>query len=750
MSKLLLATLLLVPIVSAHAATLVIADENFDTAPVSGNGLNTGNGNVVLTTTVGDPTSSGHGNVASADLEAGGRWGEVRAQTQNIPIPVQSSPGVDTFSASLDVYIPGDTTYAETDRIGIILRWNGSNSNNNQVFFAWDSFATDTWETITLTGTLPVNGGDGQPLTSVVPILSFDDNPTDAAAGVAAYIDNFQLEVSVPDDDPNLGAPLVFAFGELTQGGGPFVRTLTLGNSGAANTLTISGGTLGGPDLAVFSLPDGIFPLEIAPGATADIEVTFTPGAALGFYEATIDLASNDQNDPVITVALNATLVPPFNGEELIINGNFELGSLARWRDNQRFNHVSDPVHAGTGAAEFNLAGGSQWGEARLNTTSPPATLDDPQAIAITEEMIGKKYEYSAWYYRPATGGMAENDTVRTILRWNKINSNNHTVGLLTVGNIPVDTWFQVTASGVIPAVGGDGFPTTSVVPLWSFQDVGSDAVGGEVMYIDDVSLQIEAPPPPPRIKITAFGVDGGDLSISWESETGMLYRLRSETDLSAPDPASWPAFDPFEDIEATPPINTATFPLPADSERFFVVEQYPAPPARIYFDDFESGQGDWTVDNSVPGDTPATMWEFGAPDDTLAGGPAAANSGTNCFGTNLADNAGLNVMISLVSPVVDLTTQTGATLNFAHFRDIEALFDFGRVRILDADNGDAELAVLESAIDGFADWEIFSMALPPAALGKNVTFEFSYVADEINDVLFPGWYIDDVEVTAP
>ena len=76
MSKLLLATLLLVPIVSAHAATLVIADENFDTAPVSGNGLNAGNGNVVLTTTVGDPTSSGHGNVASADPAAGGRWGE--------------------------------------------------------------------------------------------------------------------------------------------------------------------------------------------------------------------------------------------------------------------------------------------------------------------------------------------------------------------------------------------------------------------------------------------------------------------------------------------------------------------------------------------------------------------------------------------------------------------------------------------------------------------------------------------------
>jgi hypothetical protein len=204
MNKLLATAFLLVPISSSYAATFVLSDENFDTAAVSGNGLNAGNANVALTTTVGDPTSSGHGNVASADIEPGGRWGEVRAQTQMIALPVESTPGTDTFSMSLDVYIPGSTTYAATDRIGVILRWNGSNSNNTQVFRAWDSFTPDTWETLTLTGTLPVNGGDAQPLTSVVPILSFDDNPADAAPGVAAYIDNWSLSVSgVPE--PGIG-----------------------------------------------------------------------------------------------------------------------------------------------------------------------------------------------------------------------------------------------------------------------------------------------------------------------------------------------------------------------------------------------------------------------------------------------------------------------------------------------------------------------------------------------------------------
>ncbi len=197
MKKLLIPVFLLVPFTGAHAATFILSSDTFGTGQ---NILNAGNANVALTTTVGDPTSSGHGNVGSADIAPGGRWGEVRAQVNSLAIPGESSPGTDTFSMSLDVYIPSSTTYAATDRLGVILRWNGSNTNNSQVFRTWDSFTPDTWETVTLTGTLPVNGGDGQPLTSVVPIISFDDNPADAAPGVAAHIDNWSLSVTgVPE-----------------------------------------------------------------------------------------------------------------------------------------------------------------------------------------------------------------------------------------------------------------------------------------------------------------------------------------------------------------------------------------------------------------------------------------------------------------------------------------------------------------------------------------------------------------------
>ena len=143
---------LLLPVASASAATFVLSDENFDTTPVSGNGLNTGNANVTLSTTVGDPTGTGSGNVGSADIAPGGRWGEVRTQLNSIGIPAESTPGADTFTFSMDVYVPSDTTFAATDRIGIILRWNDNNTANTSQFRAWDSFTPNTWETMTLTG----------------------------------------------------------------------------------------------------------------------------------------------------------------------------------------------------------------------------------------------------------------------------------------------------------------------------------------------------------------------------------------------------------------------------------------------------------------------------------------------------------------------------------------------------------------------------------------------------------------------
>lgn len=84
-------------------------------------------------------------------------------------------------------------------------------------------------------------------------------------------------------------------------------------------------------------------------------------------------------------------------------------------------------------------------------------------------------------------------------------------------------------------------------------------------------------PPPPPQDPVTGIishDSGSGTLTLSWEGATGQVYSVRSQTDLNASgDPASWPFFDVYTNILATPPTNTVTFPLPPDQLRFFIIQ---------------------------------------------------------------------------------------------------------------------------------------------------------------------------------
>lgn len=236
---------------------------------------------------------------------------------------------------------------------------------------------------------------------------------------------------------------------------------------------------------------------------------------------------------------------------------------------------------------------------------------------------------------------------------------------------------------------------------------------------------------------------DTGNLSISWDSQAGRLYNLRSETDPAVAAPADWPIFSGEQDIVATPPTNTVTFPLPAaDPLRLFVVEDFPAPPVSVFSDDFESGQGLWTLGSTGMA---GTAWEVGAPG---LPGPVAANSGAACFGTNLTANYAADGVIWLRSPPINLTAASGATLSYFQSTDIEPGFDFGSIRVIDTAD-DSEVAVVTATIDGSVPaWTKVTKKLPAAVLGKTVVIEFGFQSDELEH--FAGWYIDDVEVTVP
>ena len=364
-----------------EANVIVLLEDNFDNI----RGLGTGN-NAGKVTIVPDPADSGRGNVGSVNIgdpSGTSPWGEVRAPWPgSLDIPAETVPGEESFDMQVDLYIPSDTTFNSADgpdRFNMIIRWNGLNKAAKNQKWEWDSLEADKWHTLNMSGILADSDADGNPLQSVIPILSFFDKTNDAEPGVAAYIDNFKLKVTVPNEDPNLAVSTIIDYGELTQGEGPFNKRIDITNTGSTKDLNISAASFSGPDKELYSFAEDTFPLKIAPGGTATLDLIFNPGVSLGLFEASLSLASDDETSPEVMVNLSGSVLAPFKGEELIINGDFESGDLTAWRDNARFNYTSETVRSGEGAGEFNLLAGNQWGEARLAAPSPPARGRSPR-----------------------------------------------------------------------------------------------------------------------------------------------------------------------------------------------------------------------------------------------------------------------------------------------------------------------------------------------------------------------------------
>ena len=244
----------------------------------------------------------------------------------------------------------------------------------------------------------------------------------------------------------------------------------------------------------------------------------------------------------------------------------------------------------------------------------------------------------------------------------------------------------------------------------------------------------------------------GNMLELSWDSEPGNLYNIRGESEPEdEPDPLMWGIVE--ADIAATPPRNTMLIPFDAGANPFslFVVEEFPTPPAEVFNEDFENGQGAWTTireDEPPPALISTTEWELGTPDGGVFGGPPAANSGTSCFGTDLDGNYEADTLVRLRSPPVDLSTIASGSVTFWQWRDIELMFDRATVRLLDAAD-DSEIAILEDDIDGSSsEWEEVTLDFPPEANGKTVILEFVLDSDEFGNQA--GYYLDDVCVQGP
>lgn len=236
---------------------------------------------------------------------------------------------------------------------------------------------------------------------------------------------------------------------------------------------------------------------------------------------------------------------------------------------------------------------------------------------------------------------------------------------------------------------------------------------------------------------------DGDNLTFRWDSREGKEYNLRSATSLAG-EPASWEPIEGQTEIKATPPHNTITIPKPSDSSRFYVVEEFTPPPIVLLSENFDSGFSAWST-GPVPAET---SWELGVPNPDFFFGPVSAFSEPNCYGTNLNGEYTSHTDSWLLSPSINLTDVTKATLRFQQFKDLEDTFDATKVTIVD-DETREELAVLLESTDGSnPEWRRITLALPEEALGRKVRLEFRMITDEAGNL--SGWYIDDVELTSP
>jgi hypothetical protein len=257
----------------------------------------------------------------------------------------------------------------------------------------------------------------------------------------------------------------------------------------------------------------------------------------------------------------------------------------------------------------------------------------------------------------------------------------------------------------------------------------------------------------PFKLSITA---NGSDLDFEWESQAGMLYNLKSTGDLAA-DFATWDLVE--GDLPATPPSNMMSITRPGDVTRFYRVEEFPAPPMTIFSENFDGADPGWATGFDALDTEMNTVWQLGNPAGGALTGPPAAQSGANCYGTNLASNYGISSNTWLRTPAIDLSTATAASVVFQHWVDMDEFdnLDRGTVRVLQAaglPGTVTELGVVQADITGLSAvpgvWVEFTGELPAAALGQSIVLEFVFASDGDDIFDASGWYLDDVMVTTP
>jgi len=264
--------------------------------------------------------------------------------------------------------------------------------------------------------------------------------------------------------------------------------------------------------------------------------------------------------------------------------------------------------------------------------------------------------------------------------------------------------------------------------------------------YVDDVELYVDTEAPAAPANLVAQPTATGAIALTWDAATEgdfayyTVYRSTTSGEgYSAIATTANPGY-----LDSDVQTATAYYYVVTASDFFGNESAYSneaaATPAAIeirFFDDMEAGPGAWTLDGTN------NSWEWGIP----TSGPGSAFSGQYLWATSLAGSYLANANGSLVSPPIDLSGLSAASLQFTHWYALERNYDYGRVEI-SADGGATwtELARYTSPASGGAPVGPESPLIDLTGyVGQTVQIRFRQTSD--GSIQYAGWYVDDVIV---
>jgi hypothetical protein len=237
--------------------------------------------------------------------------------------------------------------------------------------------------TIELTFTPLTGGGNGGPYSANLTITSNDSVNSSQMLALTAAVADPALFI----------AAQIVDFGTLAANPGPSTATLTITNDGGTANLNVSAILLGNtPEFAITSIPG-----PIAPGASADIVISFTPGSLVGHFGSLLSITSDAAYNSSAILPVTAQVTPAAALPTPLAVANADFNENAYNSQNSTApngwtsslvaipgNYGQTIVNIATGFPALFWSRGGNYLQQNLSTSNSGLTADKLTAVEVT------------------------------------------------------------------------------------------------------------------------------------------------------------------------------------------------------------------------------------------------------------------------------------------------------------------------------------------------------------------------------